>query len=367
MEMNDHELLVWWGDALLDAQHGRRVRSNWCDFDDVAIVLRPTRLEHAPSKPAAFLALLPITIVVVASLGAGAWLQHTDARALHERAIAVADPVAPTHRTTTNPSWVPPELCVPPPSPSDQDDEWLRIEHDARAEHVAYSPRGELGSSEGPSPMRQEARSPRARTIADVLESVDWARPASVFQNALESRAGDELWTAGGLPGAERIRIRGTGTGGGGTGVGTVSLGRLGTIGFGPVGRRGCTHMCCFQRCNGRWRHGPVAEVRLGTTTVIGGLEQNVVRRIQRRHVNELRHCYEIGLQTDDDLEGAITIQYFISPHGNVRSAIVAHSDLDHEGVEACFVAAVHRWMFVEPTNRAMVSVSQPFHLRLRR
>ena len=258
---------------------------------------------------------------------------------------------------------MPPELCVPPPSPSDQDDVHAPVTHDERAEHVAYSPEGERGASEGSSPMRQQARAPELRTVAQVLESVDWQRPVSAFQNALESRAGDEWWSAGGVPGTERIRIRGTGHGGGGRGLGTIALGRV-ALGVSDTGRRGCTSMCCYQWCR---RRGHRPTIIMGTTTVIGALGEDEVRRIERRHLGELRHCYEEALRTDTQLSGSITMQYFISPYGNVRSAIVAHSDLSHEGIEECFTHAVQRWMFHQPSNGGMVSVSQPFRLSVRR
>ena len=58
-----------------------------------------------------------------------------------------------------------------------------------------------------------------------------------------------------------------------------------------------------------------------------------------------------------------MTVHAFVSPHGNVRSAIVAHSTIDDDELSACFVDAIQQWMFSQPQDGGMVSISFPFDL----
>ncbi len=110
---------------------------------------------------------------------------------------------------------------------------------------------------------------------------------------------------------------------------------------------------------------GPVPRVRTGTSDVQGSSAEEVVRRIVRRHISEIRCCYERALEQTPDLEGRITVAFIISPTGVVQSASVASSDLDHEQLEACIVDAVRCWTFYEPEDGGTVTVTYPFVLQI--
>ena len=61
------------------------------------------------------------------------------------------------------------------------------------------------------------------------------------------------------------------------------------------------------------------ADVIPGEASVRGGLDKEIVRRIVRRHLNEVRHCYEHRLPAKLDLRGQITVRFTITASGQVE------------------------------------------------
>lgn len=105
---------------------------------------------------------------------------------------------------------------------------------------------------------------------------------------------------------------------------------------------------------------GPVpadAEVR-------GALGRDVIRRVVRRHVSEIRACYEQGLAVDPTLAGAVSVSFFIGGSGTVDSAQVSASSLagpQATAVSDCVVARVRTWVFPAPDGGGVVAVNYPF------
>src|SRR5690606_7250695 len=117
----------------------------------------------------------------------------------------------------------------------------------------------------------------------------------------------EDVW--GGLTGTEvgeaygvgGLGLVGTGRGGGGTGDGTIGLGNIGLVGRGGGGGSGSGR--------GRGRRGrPVPMVRMAKAEVKGNLDQDIVRRVVRAHINEVRSCYSRGLARDPALAGRVVI-----------------------------------------------------------
>jgi len=130
----------------------------------------------------------------------------------------------------------------------------------------------------------------------------------------------------------------------GGLGLGGLGLGGLGPgSGGGEVGER-----------NG----GNVAG---GNANVLGSLDRDVIRRVIRRHINEVRFCYERELAQAPDLAGRVVVRFIISGDGSVASAAVASSPLRSPAVEGCITQRVQRWTFPAPDGGGIVSVSYPF------
>lgn len=177
--------------------------------------------------------------------------------------------------------------------------------------------------------------------------------------SALGALMGDQI---GGNFGFGGLGLRGTGRGGGGTGEGTIGLGNIGTIGHGAGGGSGSG----YGRGAGgfRGRSARVPRIRTGKADVRGSLSKEVIRRIIRRHINEVRFCYEQELNSRPDLQGRVGVKFIISPTGAVQTAAVAKSTLGNAKAEQCIVKAVRRWNFPAPEGGGIVVVTYPFVLQ---
>ncbi|MCB9701970.1 MAG: TonB family protein [Myxococcales bacterium] len=177
-----------------------------------------------------------------------------------------------------------------------------------------------------------------------------------------------DVW--GGLTGTEvgeafgvgGLGLVGTGRGGGGTGEGTIGLGNTGLIGKGGGGGTGSG----YGRGSGAGfggRGSRVPQVRQAKAQVQGALDKDIIRRIVRAHINEVRHCYNQGLAKDPNLKGRVAVQFSIGGGGNVVSAAVADSSIKDAGVGNCIAQAVRRWKFPKPQGGGSVIVTYPFVL----
>jgi TonB family protein len=93
-----------------------------------------------------------------------------------------------------------------------------------------------------------------------------------------------------------------------------------------------------------------------------GTLDKEIVRRIIRQHLNEVKYCYELQLPRHPDLAGRITVQFSIAAEGKVTASLVQASSLNNAAVESCIVQATRRWEFPR-RNAGLTIVSYPFVL----
>ena len=103
--------------------------------------------------------------------------------------------------------------------------------------------------------------------------------------------------------------------------------------------------------------------VRQAKPEVTEGLDRDIIRRIVRAHINEVRYCYNEGLERDPDLRGRVSIRFKITPNGRVGETSVEASSLGDTKVETCVEQAVQRWKFPKPQNGESVVVTYPFVL----
>ncbi|MCB9750150.1 MAG: AgmX/PglI C-terminal domain-containing protein [Myxococcales bacterium] len=178
-----------------------------------------------------------------------------------------------------------------------------------------------------------------------------------------------DVW--GGLTGSEvgeaygvgGLGLVGTGRGGGGTGEGTIGLGNTGLIGKGGGGGTGSGYgRGSGAGFGGRGKRVPT--VRQAKAKVQGALDKDIIRRIVRAHINEVRHCYNIGLGKDPNLKGRVVVQFTIGGSGKVPSAVVQSTTLKDAAVGNCIAKAVRRWQFPKPRGGGSVIVSYPFVLQ---
>lgn len=174
---------------------------------------------------------------------------------------------------------------------------------------------------------------------------------------ALGALMGPTIGESGGWGGLDMI---GTGRSGGGEELGTVGLDRIGTLG--STGKDG-GYGSVATKLPPRKANVP-DKVTIGSADVRGALSKEVIQRIIRRHVAEIRYCYEQGLTGAPDLEGRVAVKFVIAPSGAVQAAAIESSSLGSASVEGCIARAVNRWTFPAPEGGGIVLVSYPFSLQ---
>jgi len=266
---------------------------------------------------------------------------------------------------------------VTPRGQEDEDDSAEIEEADGNA-HAARAT-----EEEGQMPRRAADRAeaavpPPAMERTEAMEQVPADEPAARRARKRAAPAGAPATAAGADPlsalgalmgdsigdnfGYGGLGLQGTGRGGGGTGEGTIGLGNVGAIGRGAGGGTGSA----YARGSGgfRGRSAAVPRIRTGNADVRGSLSKEVVRRIIRRHINEVRFCYEQGLHRKPSLQGDVAVKFIIAPTGNVQTSAVASSTISDGRVERCIATAVRRWRFPTPEGGGIVVVTYPFNLQ---
>jgi TonB family protein len=234
------------------------------------------------------------------------------------------------------------------------------------------------GPQDNQNPTLARDRSPEAVQQVGALGALrsiagTWNAPTSPYgaataigqdpMDALGALMGVEI---GSSHGALGLGLHGTGRGAGGDGRDTIGLDSLGdTLGHG--GGATCDPGVT---CRGYGRVGGLGmgraaqtprELRVGPVETNGGLSKEVIRRVVRRHHNEVKFCYEQALRARPDLEGRVTTRFMISPSGSVAASVVQSSTLGSGEAEQCITQAITRWNFPAPSDGGMVSVTYPF------
>ena len=220
-------------------------------------------------------------------------------------------------------------------------------------------------------PLAKEAARDAARSsgVLGILRSGQTGAVASLFTrdsaigrdatDAMGNLVGDAAGEAYGNDGFGQV---GSGRGGGGTGEATIGPGNLGTIGR-SSGTPGGNPYGGGRVGNLKARKVGEVDVIPGTAEVRGSLDKELIRRIIRRHINEVKFCYERELTRNAGLQGRVMVQFTISGTGSVMASIVQSSTLGNPGVEQCIAGAVRRWEFPKPQG-GIVVVTYPFVLK---
>ncbi|NJK32827.1 MAG: TonB family protein [Deltaproteobacteria bacterium] len=128
------------------------------------------------------------------------------------------------------------------------------------------------------------------------------------------------------------------GSGGGGSGSG---YGRGQGVGFGGKGQR-------------------VPVVRQAKAEVTGSLDKDIIRRIVRAHINEVRACYNQLLSSDPNASGKVAVRWKIGSDGAVTEVSVTTNEVD-EALGKCMVKAIKAWKFPKPAGGGTVTITYPF------
>lgn len=92
------------------------------------------------------------------------------------------------------------------------------------------------------------------------------------------------------------------------------------------------------------------------------GLPPETVMMVIRRHLNEIRHCYEQVLQRQPKAGGRIKMHFVIGVEGRVTSANVADASFKDPVMQSCVRGKIMHWAdFPRPNGGQPVSVNYPF------
>lgn len=201
--------------------------------------------------------------------------------------------------------------------------------------------------------LRVNARGVVAATsLAEGAVSADARRWHGCAMRAL-ARARLATGTAGTLDVVVSWTTEGHATGQGGLGAsGGAGGGGEGSLGLGTVG--GIQGV-------GSPPPGPVASVRALVPEVSGSLSPDMVRRVVRRHLNQVRYCYEIALRQTPGLEGEVRVSFTIAADGSVSVTNVVANTVGSPEVAACIASRPRTWRFPQPEGGGNVVVNQTF------
>lgn len=164
----------------------------------------------------------------------------------------------------------------------------------------------------------------------------------------------------GGLIGAKGTQIgggglgaRGSGLGGGGTAGG---LGGLGTKGVGG----GASGYGSGGGNFGAKGEGGIGRIG-GDPIILGALDKSLIDAVIKRHMNQIRYCYQRELTKNPDLGGKISVKFVIAKNGSVSKASTKSSTMGNRAVEGCINGRFMRFKFPEPKGGGIVIVSYPF------
>ncbi|HEY7372910.1 MAG TPA: AgmX/PglI C-terminal domain-containing protein [Polyangia bacterium] len=92
-------------------------------------------------------------------------------------------------------------------------------------------------------------------------------------------------------------------------------------------------------------------------------LDKEIVRRIIRRHINEVKVCYDKELAAHPYLGGTITVAFLIPPSGIVSQTHVSQSTMGYPAIEDCVGRTMCGWEFPHPLDGRSVVINYPYKL----
>jgi hypothetical protein len=170
----------------------------------------------------------------------------------------------------------------------------------------------------------------------------------------------DLMGGIGGLIGAKGTQIgsgglgsRGSGLGGGGTAEG---LGGLGTKGIG----QGSSGYGSGGGSFGQKGEGGIGRIG-GDPIILGALDRSLIDEVVKRHMNQIRYCYQRELSKDPSLAGKVVVKFVIAKDGSVSTASTKQTTMNNAAVESCVNQRFMRMQFPTPKGGGVVIVSYPF------
>jgi hypothetical protein len=171
------------------------------------------------------------------------------------------------------------------------------------------------------------------------------------LQAALGGIKGTTVGDAGGVLG---MGLKGGGGGGGGTGN---------TLGIGSVGTKGVA--------GGQGSYGTgvtlggkkTADIAIAASDpeITGSIDRELIRRVVRSHLDQLRYCYEVQLTKNPKLSGKVAVKWVVTEQGTVSSSVVAQTTTGNNELDTCVAGRVLTWVFPKPKGGGVAVVTYPF------
>lgn len=105
-----------------------------------------------------------------------------------------------------------------------------------------------------------------------------------------------------------------------------------------------------------------ISTVVMRQAKVTGPLDKDIMRRIVRAHINEVRYCYNQGLVRDPRIRGTVVVDFVVLTTGKVGDSELVSSTVEDPEVGACIMKVLKRWVFPKPGG-AEARVTFPFEL----
>jgi len=96
-----------------------------------------------------------------------------------------------------------------------------------------------------------------------------------------------------------------------------------------------------------------------------GFLDKAVIQRVVKRHINEIKYCYEKELVRTIGLKGKIIVSWLIKSDGKVSDVKISKTTLKSERVESCIIKKIKRWIFPKPKGGGDVKIKYPFNFKI--
>src|SRR5690606_953094 len=86
--------------------------------------------------------------------------------------------------------------------------------------------------------------------------------------------------------------------------------------------------------------------IDIGTPLIMGALPPEVIKKVIDENKNQIRYCYEVELQRNQNLEGRVAMKWVIAATGSVATVQVKESSIKNANVERCIAAKIKTWRF---------------------
>jgi hypothetical protein len=169
----------------------------------------------------------------------------------------------------------------------------------------------------------------------------------TALESALAGVRGSEIGDAGG-------------GGGGGSRSGHPLGGGMSSVGIGELERRPAD----YGEGLGTMKIGKSVtdlEPKLGPPVIRGALDKEVIRRVIKDHIAQIRYCYERELVRDPGAFGKITTRFTIGPEGTVVDVDIKESFAGDRQLSSCIAEKIRTWRFPKPKGGGVVVVHYPF------